>query len=125
MRTTRRRRLGAVLIAVLLTSLILLMMALAGSTLALLHLQSAQWSERAQRARIVARSGVVLADAALAERLARDGRLPTSAPLLPDGHGMNVRIVGYRRIGDRAAEVEVEGRSHGATATAGARLDYP
>lgn len=116
---------GAILVAVLVTSLALLLLALAGSTLALLHLQSARYEERAQRARMVARSGVALADAVLEERWARAGRLPDHAPSLPTGHGLEVRIVGYRRIDDGAAEVEVEGRSHGAVAVAGARLAFP
>lgn len=126
MRTTHSSsRGGAILVVVLVTMVALLLLALAGSTLALLHLQSARYGERAQRARVVARSGVEVVDALLAERVRQDGGLPATAPQLPTGLELDLRIVGYRPIGERTAEVEVEGRRDGAVATSGARLSYP
>ena len=116
---------GAILLTVLITGLALLLLALAGATLAMLHLHAAHHAERAQRARIVARSGLELVDVLLADRLAVQGTLPPVAPTLPEGHGLDLTITGYHRRAAREAEVEVEGRSDGAVATAGARLVYP
>lgn len=124
MRRSRGGR-GAALVTVLVTGLALLLLALAGATLALLHLQTARHAERTQRARIAARSGLELVDALLAHRVAMEGRLPEAAPALPPGHDLDAAVTGYERLHDRAAEVEVRARDAAAVATAGGRLHYP
>jgi hypothetical protein len=119
-----RGRRGIVLVAVLLGGVALLLVVSAALTAALVQAQGAAWSARAQRARAAARGGIVLVDAVLEREVARSGAAPEAAPALPTGHGLEVTVLDYRRIGPREVEVEVEGRADGATARAGARLAY-
>lgn len=119
-----RGRRGIVLVAVLLGGAALLLLATAALTAALVQAQGAAWSARAQQARAAARSGIVLVDAMLAREVARSGAAPAEAPTLPDGHGLDVAVLDYRRTASREVEVEVEGRADGARAVAGARLAF-
>lgn len=119
-----RGRRGIVLVAVLLGGAALLLLATAAATAALVQAQGAAWSARAQRARAAARAGIVLVDTVLEAEVARSGVAPEAAPTLPDGHGLDVAVLGYRRTAPREVEVELEGRVDGARAVAGARLSY-
>jgi hypothetical protein len=112
-------------VAVLLGGTALLAIALAALMAALVQAQGAAYLARAEQARASARGGVLMLERRLAQVLARDGELPTSAPALPDGHGLDVVGVAYRRTGPRAAEAEVTARDAGTTATVGARLRFP
>lgn len=116
---------GGALVAVLLGGTALLVIALAALAAALVQAQGAAYLARAQQARASARGGVLMLERTLAQTLVRDGDLPTSAPTLPAGHGLDVTEIAYRRTGPRAAEVEVTARDAGATATVGARLRFP
>ncbi len=121
----RSERRGLILVAVLTGGVALLAIATAALTVALLQLQGAEYQQRSQRARATAEAGVVLVDAVLRERWSRGEGLPATAPPLPGGHGLEVRLIGFRPLATDLVEIEVEGREAGAIAVAGAKLRYP
>ncbi len=118
-------RRGLILVAVLSGGVALLLIATFALTVALLQLQGAEYQQRMQRARATAEAGVVLLDAVLRERWSRGEGLPATAPTLPGGHGLEVRVIGYRPLAAGLVEVEVRGAEAGAIAVAGAELRYP
>ncbi|MDZ7707449.1 MAG: hypothetical protein U5J97_06060 [Trueperaceae bacterium] len=118
-------RRGLILVAVLSGGVALLLIATFTLTVALLQLQGAEYQQRMQRARATAEAGVVLLDAVLRERWSRGEGLPDTAPPLPGGHGLELRVIGYRPLAVGLVEVEVEGGEAGAIAVAGAELRYP
>ena len=121
----RSERRGMILVAVLIGGIALLAIATAALTVALLQLQGAEHQQRSQRARAAAEAGVVLVDAVLADRWSRGEGLPDAAPPLPGGHGLEIRLIGFRPLAADLVEIEVEGREAGAVAVAGAKLRYP
>lgn len=114
-----------ILVAVLTGGVALLAIATAALTVALLQLQGAEYQQRSQRARAVAEAGVVLVDTVLEERWRQGGGLPDTAPPLPGGHGLEIRLIGFRPLAPDLIEIEVEGRHAGAIAVAGAKLRFP